>query len=105
VHTAEERAMARYAEEERNAVERQQQVFAEACVIYEDRYKTRGDLWASPEFEQPENLIHHLENKLARAKVALRDRIADSTAAEVEDSLLDLLNYTAFMIRWRRGVN
>lgn len=79
-------------------------VFSEALVIYEDRYEVRGDLWQ--EADQPEDLIRHMENKLLRAKSALKAHPGKSNEAvrlEAEDSLLDLINYAAFALRWARA--
>jgi len=95
--------------EARSANDQQCGILAEALTIYDERYETRGDLWRQA--DQPEDLIMHMRNKSLRATHIMRvlesgdlkPEAVDDHRAEAEDSLLDLINYAAFGLRWLRG--
>jgi hypothetical protein len=78
------------------------EVLYEALRIYNERSKTRGELWAR--FDVHDSFAH-ARSKLARICVLLQQNYVINTpkgVAELEvlnDEIIDLINYAAFMYR------
>lgn len=65
-------------------------VFMKAMRIYVEREGVRGSLWA--QFDE-HDAFHHMRSKLARIEHSIMNH-----KATIDDAL-DLMNYTAFLIR------
>jgi hypothetical protein len=74
------------------ALDTHSDVFDKAWGIYLERYNTYGDAWA----EYPlEDALLHITSKAARVKAAAE---TGNTEAAI-DNALDLINYSAFLVR------
>jgi hypothetical protein len=82
----------------------QAKVFDKALKIFHERNATRGDLWAR--FDE-HDAFHHMRSKVARVGAMLDvkanyDNDPERTFTGVDeliDDAIDLINYTAFLIR------
>lgn len=74
------------------ALDAHNDVFERAWAIYHERYRTYGDAWA--EYDLADALLH-ITSKAARIKAAAEGGHKDVAV----DNALDLINYSAFLIR------